>query len=175
MLIGVESLLVSAIVICKDIPLVVLVVKVGYKCRAWLFYLLDCFFSNDLGNIVIYIAITSPNKAPLFRYKLIIILLFINLLLASKGGHPEIIGIHGPTHSVNKSWLILVHKAIHLVGVCLYFFPFLHHVPVWFIRFHLTTLPLTVVFFILVHATKVDSLLVLEGLHYVALFDTIVQ
>ena len=131
MLVCVQGLLVSTIIIGKHIPIFILIIIASFECRAWFLNLFLGFHLDNFHWVVIGKAVASSDKAPFLRYELVEILFFIDLLFATKSGHPEVESIHSPRHSVNKRRLILIDEAIDFICVFLDLFSLPYHVAVW--------------------------------------------
>lgn len=175
MLVCVESVFESTFIMSKNIPFFVFVIIACLESGTRLRNFRVCFVLNNLNWIVIEEAIAGSYEASFLRNKFVIVLLFGLFLSTSKGGHPEIESIHGPTHGVDERRFILVNKTVDFIRVGFDLLSLLDHLAVWVLRFNFFLRPLTVVLFVLVHATKVDSFLVLESFHIQTFFDAVTK
>jgi hypothetical protein len=126
-------------------------------------------------GVIILITIACSNEASLFRNEFVIMFRLISLIFPSKSGHSEIECVHGPTHGIDEHWLILVDKAIDLVGILFNLLSLLDHLGVGVMRLDILARPLPIIPLVFVHAPKVNALFILELLHVESLVDSVTQ
>ena len=172
-LVGVQSLLVSSLILGIDVFVFVLVVVTRRESRAGL---RNFFLHLRLKNfhwVIVIEPIARSDESSLLRNELVEILLFICLGFSSEGRHPQVESVHGSAHRVYEGWFVLVDEAIHFVGIFLDLLPLLNHFAVRILRPHLTPLSLAVISFVFIHSPKIDSFCVLKCLYLQAFLDTI--
>lgn len=175
MLVCVESILVPAIVSSEHVPLIILVVIAGFECWTWLHYFLLCFVLNNFEGIVVFKSIAGSNKTSFFWDKFIVVSSFTLFLFSSKSRHSQIKCVHGPRHCIDKCWLIFVSKTVDFISILFDFLSLLDHPAIWVMALGLLLGSLSIIFFIFIHAPKVNSLGVLKSLYIETFLDSVGQ
>jgi len=159
-------LLISTFITGKSIPILIFVIVACLKSWTGLFNSWISFIFNDTHWVVVLKAITCSEKASFFSDELVKVFGFAQSLISTKCLHPSIKSIHRSGHGIDKSGLILIYKAVDLIGTFFYFLSGFDHLAIWVRWFNTIFGALAIVTLTRIHAAEINPFLVLESFHF---------
>lgn len=168
----------SAVVICTNSRLFILIIIVSLKCWSRIFNSRSILVLIDFERVAILILVRSSNESTFFWNEFIEVLSFVFGLLSSEGRHPYVEGVHGSWHGVDEFWLSFVYEAINFICIFFNLFSPSYHVIIRLMPSQLTwTSPLasSVISISRIFSPKVNSLFVLESFDFESFPNPIAQ